>query len=186
MTLPFMVKVEENKIEVAGVALFNGDKYTGKNIKREKSTLLLLLLNQLKMSSRMALVLDPETKERSISFSTTHMKRDFEVDVDKSTNQITANVHIKLDIEVASYPHDFNKELDIEQLNNDLSAYLTKQAKELTDTLIQANCDAFGIGRRLSSYHRELWKKVNWDQEYKNVQINPEVTVSIVETGNVY
>jgi Ger(x)C family germination protein len=55
MVLPFLEK-EEDKIEVAGVALFNGDKYTGKTLKKEKSTLLLLLLDQLKMTSRMALM----------------------------------------------------------------------------------------------------------------------------------
>jgi Ger(x)C family germination protein len=186
MTLPFLEKVEENKIEVAGVALFNGDKYSGKTLKKEKSTLLLLLLDQLKMTGRMALVLDPETKNRSISFSTKHMKRDFEVNVDKSANKITANVHIKIDIEVASFPQDFNKKLNVEKLNKELSKDLTKMAKEITDTLLQANCDAFGVGRRLSSYHPELWQKVNWDQEYKNVQIDPKVTVNIVETGNVY
>jgi Ger(x)C family germination protein len=186
MILPFLQKVGENKIEVAGVALFNGEKFTGKTLKNEKSTLLLLLLNQLKMTSRMAIVLDPETKEGSISFSTKHMNRDFEVKVDKSTNLITAKVHIKMDIEVVSYPQDFKKGLNIEKLNKDLSAYLTKQAKEITNTLIQANCDAFGIGRKISSYHPDLWKTMNWEKEYKNVQIEPKVTVNIVETGNVY
>lgn len=186
MILPFLQKVEENKIEVAGVALFDGDKYSGKTLKNEESTLLLLLLNQLNKTSRMALVLDPETKDRSISISTKHMKRIFEVKVDKSTNQITAKVQIKIDIEVISYPQDFKKGLNIEKLNQDLSAYLTKQAKEITKTLIQANCDAFGIARRISSFHPDLWKTINWEKEYKNVQIEPKVTVNIVETGNVY
>jgi Ger(x)C family germination protein len=186
MILPYLKGVEGNKIEVDGVALFNGDRYTGKTIKNEKSTLLLLLLNQLQKTSRMSLVLEPETKDRAISFSTKHLKRNFEVKVDPSNNQITAKVHIKMDIEVGSYPQDFNKSLNIEKLNKDLSDELTKQAKEITHTLIQVNCDALGIGRRLSSFHPELWKKINWNQEYKNVQIEPKVTVNIVETGNVY
>jgi Ger(x)C family germination protein len=186
MILPFLKQVEENKIEVAGVALFDGDKYTGKTITNEKSTLLLLLLDQLQKTSRMALVLDPETKDRAISFSTNNLKRNFEVKVDKSNNQITAKVHIKMDIEVGSYPQDFKSELNIEKLNKDLSDDLTKQAKEITKTLIQANCDAFGIGRWISSYHPDVWKKINWEQEYKNAQIIPKVTANIVETGNIY
>jgi Ger(x)C family germination protein len=186
MILPFLKKVEDNKIEVGGVALFNGDKYTGKTITNEKSTLLLLLLNQLQKTSRMSLVLEPETKDRSLSFSTKDMKRNLEVKVEKPSNKIICTVHIKMNIEVGTYPQDFNKELNIDKLNKDLSDELTKQAKEITNTLLQVNCDAFGIGRRISSFHPDLWKKINWDKEYKNIQIEPKVTVNIIETGNVY
>ncbi|WP_084786905.1 Ger(x)C family spore germination C-terminal domain-containing protein [Bacillus tuaregi] len=63
---------------------------------------------------------------------------------------------------------------------------MTKQAKEITDTLVEANCDALGIGRKLASYYPEVWKKINWKMEYKNVKIEPKVTVNIIKTGNVF
>ncbi|MFS0775036.1 hypothetical protein ABC255_03200 [Neobacillus sp. 3P2-tot-E-2] len=57
MVLPYLERVESDKVQVAGVALFNGDKYTGKTLSKEKSGLLLSLMNQLDKTNRMALVL---------------------------------------------------------------------------------------------------------------------------------
>jgi Ger(x)C family germination protein len=186
MVLPYVERVKTNKIEVAGVALFNDDKFTGTTLSREKSSLLLLLLDKLQKTSRMALVLDTGRKDRSISFVTRDLKRNLEVKVKKPGNQITSSVHIKMNVEVLAYPQDFKKELNIKELNKELSEELTKQAKEITNTLIKSDCDAFGIGRRIKSFHPDLWKKINWQEEYKKVHIEPKVTVNIIKTGNLY
>jgi Ger(x)C family germination protein len=185
MILPYLEKVESNKIEVAGVALFNDDQYTGTSLSKEKSGLLLSLMNQLNKVNRMALVLDPESNGQSISFATRDLSRNLEVLVDKD-DKITCKIDVKMNVEVGSYPQDFKNGLNIKKLNKDLSDELTKQAKEITDTLLHANCDALGIGRRISSFHHELWKKINWEVEYKNVQFEPKVKVNIIKTGNVF
>lgn len=185
MILPYLEKVESNKIEAAGVALFNDDQYTGVTLEKEESSLLLSLMNQLHKVNRMALVLGPESNQRSISFTTRDLKRNLEVQVDEN-DKITCKIDVKMDIEVGSYPQDFNTELNIKKLNQDLTNELTKQAKEITRTLLRANCDALGIGRRISSFHPELWKKINWEEEYKNVQFEPKVKVNIIKTGNVF
>jgi len=39
---------------------------------------------------------------------------------------------------------------------------------------------------KISNTHPDLWKKMKWDEEYKNVQIEPKVNVKIVKTGNVF
>lgn len=185
MILPYLEKIESNKIEVAGVALFNDDKYSGVTLTKEESSLLLSLMDQLNKVNRMSLVMGSESKGRSISFTTRDVRRNLEVQVDKDDN-ITCKIDIKMDVEVGSYPQDFNKELNIKKLNQDLTKELTKQAKEITSTLLKANCDALGIGRQISSFHPELWKKVNWKEEYKNVQFEPIVKVNIIKTGNVF
>lgn len=185
MILPYLEKVESNKIEVAGVALFNNDKYTGVTLSKEESSLLLSLMNQLQKVNRMVVVLEPENTSRSVSFTARDVKRSLEVQVGKD-DKITCKIVVKLDVEVGSYPQDFNNPLNIKKLNQELSSELTKHAKEITNILLKANCDALGIGRQISSFHPELWKKVNWDQEYKNVEIEPKVKVNIIKTGNVF
>jgi Ger(x)C family germination protein len=185
MILPFIERVESNKIEVAGVALFNDDQYTGTTLSREKSGLLLSLMNQLNKTNRMSLILDPESNGRSISFAIRDLRRNLEVQVGKD-DKITCKIDVKMNVEVGSYPQDFKNELNIKKLNQDISDELTKQAKEITETLVRANCDAFGIGRRISSFHPELWKKINWNLEYKNVQFEPNVKLNIIKTGNVF
>jgi Ger(x)C family germination protein len=185
MILPYLERVESDKVEVAGVALFNGDRYTGKTISKEKSGLLLSMMNQFGKTNRMALILGPKSNRQSISFSPRGLRRNLEVEVDKD-DKITCKIDLHLNIEVLSYPQDFKNQLNIKKLNQELSAELTKQAKEITKTLLQTNCDALGIGRQISSYHPELWKKINWEKAYKKVQMEPHVQVNIIKTGNVY
>ncbi|MBU0906429.1 MAG: Ger(x)C family spore germination protein [Firmicutes bacterium] len=183
--LPYLEKIEPDRIGIAGVALMHGEKFSGETLSKEQSSLLLLLLDQLNVTSRMALVLDQEQEERSIAFFTRKMKRDMEITVDKS-GKIICSVDIKMQIEVNSYPQDFKEDLNIKEIEKELSEELTKQANEIITTLLQANCDAFGIGMKISTKHPDLWKKLNWDEEYKNVQIEPKVNVKIIKTGNVY
>jgi Ger(x)C family germination protein len=185
MVLPYLERVKPDKVTVAGVALFNDDRYTGSTIPKEKSGILLSLMNQLDKTNRMALILGSKKDGQSISFATRDLTRNLEVQVNQD-EKITCKINLNIDIEVISYPQDIKNELNIKKLNHDLSNELTKQAKEITDTLVKANCDAFGIGRQISSFHPELWKKINWDQEYKNVQIEPVVKVNIIKTGNVF
>lgn len=183
--LPYVERVEDNKIEIAGVALINDDKYTGTTLSREKSSILMLLVDQLGKTNRIALELGPENKRRAISFVTIDLRRNLEVLVDKD-NKITCKINVNMNIDVLNYPHDLKKELNIKKLNKDISNELTKQAKEITDILLHANSDALGIGRRISSFHPDLWKKINWNKEYKNVQFEPIVKVNIIKTGNVF
>jgi Ger(x)C family germination protein len=185
MILPYLERTDSTKVAVAGVALFNGDTYTGKTLSKTNSGLLLSMMNQLDKSNRMAIILGPKSSEQSISITTRDLKRALEVKVDKD-DRITCKIDLNLDIEVLSFPQDFKEPLNIRKLNQDLSEELTKQAKVITDTLLEANCDALGIGRQISSYHHELWKKINWEEEYKNVQFEPNVKVNIIKTGILF
>jgi Ger(x)C family germination protein len=185
MILPYLEKVEPERIGIAGVALFHGDKFSGETLSIEQSSLLLLMQDQLKDTSRMALILNQGQEERSISFITRKMKRNMEVIVDKS-GKITCRLDMSLQIEVNSYPQNFKEKMNIKKVEKDLSVELTKQAREIITTILQANCDALGIGLKISSKHPDLWKKINWDEEYKNVQIEPKVNVKIIKTGSVY
>ncbi|UPM54108.1 Ger(x)C family spore germination C-terminal domain-containing protein [Gottfriedia acidiceleris] len=51
---------------------------------------------------------------------------------------------------------------------------------------MEANCDALGIGEILSSSYLDLWKKINWDKEYKNVKFKTSVKAKIDRTGPVF
>lgn len=128
--LPYLERVRPDKVQVAGVALFNGDKYTGKTIAKEKSGLLLSLMNQQNKNNRMALILGSESNGRSISFATRDLRRNLEVKVDKD-EKITCKIDVKMNIEIVSYPQDFKNEINIKKLNQDLSDEFTKKAKEI-------------------------------------------------------
>ncbi|MGD6830846.1 Ger(x)C family spore germination protein [Sutcliffiella halmapala] len=184
--LPYLKRDEPNRIEVDGVALFHGDKFTGSKLSKEQSKILLLLMNELKKISNFAIVLNQENKVRSIGFTVKGLKRNLELKVDKKSRQIRCRIDLNLDIQINTYPQEFDKKVDIEKLQKDLSEELTKKTKKVTNTLLEANCDALGIGRRIASFHPDLWKKINWEEEYKNVQFEPNVKVNIINTGPIF
>ncbi|WP_088041519.1 Ger(x)C family spore germination protein [Bacillus sp. EAC] len=189
IVLPSIDKDKSNKIIIGGINLFDGDKFTGISLTGKDSSLLLLLMNRLEKVSEIALYLD---KKRGASFYVTSLKRDLKVKVNKSTNKIISKVNLKLHITLVNYSNNPNKNINpneninIDKLNKEISAELTKQAKVVTDSLIEANCDALGVGRKLASTHPDLWKKLKWKKEYKNVQFETKVKVIIDKTGSVF
>lgn len=70
-----------------------------------------------------------------------------------------------------------------DKLNNFLSEKLTLLAKSVTKELQAANCDALAIRREIMIRHPELLEKYNQKKQYQEIEINPKVTVNIVNTG---
>jgi Ger(x)C family germination protein len=184
--LPYLEKSDSDKIAIAGVALMNKDKFSGKTLSKEQSTLLLLLLDKFKKTNFMPLILNEESEDQSIGFSTRKMKRNMEIKVDKTSGDITCTIEISLQVEVNTYPQNLKEDLNIKKLNKEISAELTKQAKEITAILLEANSDVFGIEMKIANRHPDVSKEMNWDEDYKNVKIEPKVNVEIIKTGSVY
>ncbi|MEH7451068.1 Ger(x)C family spore germination protein [Gottfriedia acidiceleris] len=183
IVLPFVKKDENDKITIGGVDLFNGDKFSGISLPNEKGSLLLLLMDRLTKYSEMAVELG---ERRSISFRVKNLKRDLDVKIDKKTNKITCKLNLVLNLTVISYTGKVGQKLNKEKLNKEISQVLTNQANEIADSLLEANCDALGIGGVLSSSYPDLWKKLNWDKEYKNVKFKTSVKAKIDRTGPVF
>ncbi|PGL71510.1 Ger(x)C family spore germination protein [Bacillus sp. AFS055030] len=182
--LPFVKKDENDKITIGGVDLFNGDKFTGISLPNEKGSLLLLLMDRLTKYSEMALQLG---EHRSISFRVKKIKRDLDVKVDKKTQKINCKLNLVINLSVISYTADnAGQKLNNEKLNKEISQVLTKQANEITNSLLEANCDALGIGGILSSSYPNLWKKINWEKDYKDVKFKTSVKAKINATGPVF
>lgn len=184
--LPYLEKTKSDKIAIAGVALMNGDKFSGKTLSKEQSTLLLLLLDKFKKTNFMALILNEESEDQSIGFSTRKMKRNMEIKVDKTSGDITCTIDISLQVEVYNYPQNLKEDLNIKKLNKEISKELTKQAKEITAILLEANSDVFGIEMKVANRYPDVSKKMNWDEDYKKVKIEPKVDVEIIKTGSVF
>lgn len=186
VVLPLIQKNEEKVVSIAGLALFNGHKYTGYNLLDEEPTLLLLLKNQLKKYARFTLEVNPNKKdirERYISIQVKKNKPKMKISVSKK-NKITINMNLKLEVEALEYPKDkLYSTKEVKKLNKELSKQLTIKTEKVIKKLQKSNCDALGIGRQLISFHPKVWKKIDWNKEYPNILIKPNVDVKIVGTG---
>jgi len=186
IALPLVEKTKDNMIDVTGVALFNGRKYTGYNITEEDPTLLLLLKDQMKKFAKFTLNVNPKEKDMRNKFVSIDVKKSKikkELKISKN-NDITLDIKLNLKVETLEYPKDeLSKKKVINRLNEEISKQLTAKARKIIQTLQEANCDFFGIGRDLIAFHPKVWKQIDWMKTYPKIKINPVVKVEVVGTG---
>ncbi|MGO4538251.1 Ger(x)C family spore germination protein [Paenibacillus sp. 2TAB19] len=189
--LPLIRLKEPNNLILDSAALFHGDRFTGEIISGEDTTLLLLLMDQMAKTAIMNVEIEPirttkkqdESNKEMISFSTMKMKRNMRVNVDEASQAITCSIKVHLYGEIVNYPHISGVEKDKEALSHEIALSLNNQAKAITKKLLAANSDVFGIEGHLSAFHPKLSKQMNWDEEYRNVQIEPEFIIHITGSG---
>ncbi|WP_346266553.1 Ger(x)C family spore germination C-terminal domain-containing protein [Paenibacillus sacheonensis] len=69
------------------------------------------------------------------------------------------------------------------KVENVIAADLTAKSKNVIATLQKTNCDFFQFGQEAAAYHPELYKKMNWREQYPTIKIEPKVKVTILNTG---
>jgi hypothetical protein len=60
---------------------------------------------------------------------------------------------------------------------------LTEKANVIIKKMQEANSDSLGIGRHMSAFHHETWEKINWEEQYPNVNFKAKVNVEISKHG---
>jgi Ger(x)C family germination protein len=178
--LPYIKKGEQDKVELAGSALFNGDTFTGDTLTPSQTSLLLLLRDELGKRAKFSI----KAEELSQPFTIGSENAKTNMNVTKENGKVTCTITVDLDAKILSY-YEKNPSKDIKDLNQLASKKLTKKAKELTDLLIKANSDALGIAKELSTKYPESWNPEMWKQEYQQVVIKPKVNVDIIGTNNI-
>ncbi|MEK4065027.1 Ger(x)C family spore germination protein [Peribacillus sp. FSL R5-0717] len=182
-----LLKIGRNgtTIDVAGVALFDERKLSG-TLSQEESTLFLLLNNKKSKYARFTKYVNGNKElnmNNFISLNVDHIKRKLNVSVnDRGEVFVNLNLHLKVIVEEYPIGNVPNK---VDQLNNKLSNTFTNNAEEVIKKLQEANCDAFGIGRRLIAFHHDTWKEKDKTNYFKDVKFKSKVDVEIVQHGIV-
>lgn len=182
-----LLKIGRNgtTIDVAGVALFDERKLSG-TLSQEESTLFLLLNNKQSKYARFTTYVNGNKElnmNNFISLNVDHIKRKLNVTVnDRGEVLVNLNLHLKVIVEEYPIGNVPNK---VDQLNNKLSNTFTNNAEEVIKKLQEANCDAFGIGRRLIAFHHDTWKEKNKTNYFKDVKFKSKVDVEIIQHGIV-
>lgn len=184
IVLPYLKMNKKKSAVVVGLALMNEKKYSG-NLPSQESSLLLLMKNKKGQDARFTKRVNKEEQQdlkNYISFNVSNMKRKLKVHVKNGEVSVQLNLHLKINAE--EYPKgDVPK--DIKRLNKVLSKELTKDAKQVITKLQQANCDAFGIGRRLIAFHPKTWEMLDKKEYFKNIKFKTNVKVEVIKQGIV-
>ena len=183
--LPYVEKIDDKLIKVRGVALFDKLSYTGKNLIGEDASLYLLMVG--KEGAYTQFTVNNPKKEKGID-----QKVSFFVRVNKHKIKLKImdskpvySVSLKLKVSVAEYTKGLLKQDEIKTLEKHISKELTKQAKKVTDLLIDSDCDALALGRKLMIKDPKLFDQLqkNGMLDLKNVEIQPTVKVKVVDNG---
>ncbi|MBY0029292.1 Ger(x)C family spore germination protein [Priestia aryabhattai] len=181
-----LLKIGHNgtAIDVEGLALFNDRKLAG-TLSREESTLFLLLNNKRGKYARFTKNINDNKSKMTnfISLNVDKMRRKLDVSVNND-GDVSVNLNLRLDLAVEEFPIG-NVPKKLNQLNEELSKSFTSEAGEVIHKLQGANCDAFGIGRRLIAFHHGFWLKKDKESYFKNVKFKSKVEVEIVRYGIV-
>ncbi|QQZ61838.1 Ger(x)C family spore germination protein [Paenibacillus sonchi] len=184
--LPY-IAVEADEIITRGLALFNDQYYCGM-LNPDQSTLLVLLKGQKGKNARFTKKIDlgyPDNRQEYITINVglKKVKRKFKVSV-SADKSIEVHLELKLQAIVEEFPGELSlKEKDFQKVNQALSEILTKEAEWVVEEVQKANCDIFGVGRKLIAYHHNVWKDKNWSKDYRKVHFHPKVDVKIIDTG---
>ncbi|MBD2869996.1 Ger(x)C family spore germination protein [Paenibacillus arenilitoris] len=189
--LPVIHKTKNKALVVDNIGLFDGSRYSGVTLSRDESMMLLLLMNKLNKRVLLDIPMNQSSNERDtdeaaakmITFQVRKEKRTMDVSVDKNTQQIECAVKVDLYGDISSYPTDEGGKVDRGRLKKELAEALNIRASNTANKLLNANCDALGIGRKLRVSHPELWKSIDWKNEYKDVKLKTSVQVHIRSTG---
>jgi Ger(x)C family germination protein len=171
-------------IDVEGLALFNERALSG-TLSREESTLFLLLNDKKGKYARFTKNINENKSKMTnfISLNVDNMRRKLNVSV-SDNGDVLVNLNLHLELAVEEFPIG-NVPKKLNQLNEELSKNFTNEAEEVVHKLQEANCDAFGIGRRLIAFHHGSWLKKDKASYFKNVKFKSKVEVEIVRYGIV-
>ncbi|HDX9707867.1 TPA: Ger(x)C family spore germination protein [Bacillus thuringiensis] len=187
--LPY-IKIDKikNIINIKGLAMFDGDKYSGKFLSPVQSTLYLLLLNKKGKSTRFTEKINNSHRPVMRDYITVDLKkmqRKLILEVNKS-NKITATIDLNLKMEATEYPSGYlNSKQQRKHLSKELSQKFTHRAENIINKMQRANCDGFGIGRNLIASHPKTWRRIQWKKDYSKVKFIPRVQVEIIDSGIV-
>ncbi|MBW3496509.1 Ger(x)C family spore germination protein [Bacillus sp. FDAARGOS_1420] len=185
LVLP-LLKTQQNKVKIQGLAMFNGEHYTGHHLTRQESTLYLLMANQKAERAVITLKIHqnkhPEMKNY-ITINVIKSKRHFKINT-SDLNNLAINPLLDLKIEIVEDPEKHVYDMKrIKKLNQEISRQLTQQIRGVLQKTQEANSDILGIGKYIIAYHNETWKHINWKQVYPNLKFKPEVKVEILKHG---
>lgn len=184
--LPIIKKVGANNIEIMGVGLISGRSYTGVTLSPPESTLLLLMSDKKGKKTQFNLMVHENEKIERNNYMTINIlkvQQKIKLRAD-SPESIKAFVHLDLTASIAEYPknHIVSKK-KADELAKKAESILEAQAITILDKIQSANSDILKIGKELKVHHHSVWEKVKWREAYPDIEIIPNVTVKITDTG---
>lgn len=181
-----LIGTKSNKVQIKGLAMFNKEKYSGRYLTPQESTLYLLMMKQKSKKAVLNLNIQHKKEKKSNNYITLNIldvHRNIDV-TSKNNHNLSIEMRINMKVEVIE---SLGKKLDdskeIKVLNQKVGYALTKKANIIIKKSQQANSDIFGVGRHVRAFHYRNWKGYKWKELYPKVDMKAIVFVEIEKHG---
>lgn len=183
LTLPyFQIDEESGNPKIGGNALFTKRKYSGSNLDHKESLLLSIMKSNIGKVARHAFIWEKGDKKYPLTIDITKVRKKWKITEKSEGVSMTAEYDIEVQINELSLPHALGKD-KMKELESFISKKLEEEFKEVFDKLQDAQSDALGIGRKIRAFHPQIWKKGDWHDMYKEMEVEFKVTTTIFTTG---
>ncbi|MBB2481475.1 Ger(x)C family spore germination protein [Bacillus sp. APMAM] len=175
--LPMIKQVNNNELEITGIALFNTKRMVMK-LPPRKMFFFKLLVDRHSIGNQAVKINNEEVVVRSINSSN-------KIKVNNKKEPYEATIDIEIEGIIREYT---GKKISNEIMNKFEKAFEAKIKREslsLLKDFQKHNIDPVGIGERAENVTRHFdWDKW-WSSEYKNIKFKIVPNVKIVESGTV-
>ncbi len=173
----------ENPPELAGTAVFSGDKMVGTLDTRETRVIAMLQNN---FRRGFFVLTDPLEPQKVININMRNGSKP-KIDVDLIDGQEVVKINVFLEGEISSIPSGINYEKRAyrELLEEEISKLVTEEIQSFIRHTQELGSDVFGFGYYLRPHfttYTEL-EKVNLEELYTTAKVDAQVTTKLRRTG---
>ncbi|MYL50592.1 Ger(x)C family spore germination protein [Halobacillus litoralis] len=175
-----LVEKEDDLPKITGLALFDQDKYTGKDLDTKQATLLMLMQDDLGFTGDIFIPYE-KNPQKTYRLSIMGLERELNTKVSKD-GTFTSTIDLKIKTEINGNPL---RDSDLKGLEAHADEVITKRMEEVITILQEVHSDPLGIGMEIASKYPKEWKRLDWEKEYKEMKIKLDVEVDIEKTGGL-
>jgi spore germination protein len=184
-----LMRYNSKEVQIAGAALFSGDKMVGK-IDTKEMGLLNALRGEKRDISYIYKGLYTEQPKSGHKHGSTILMRDKKRKVDINVDGGTPVIDIKLEFKGSL--NEYGGELDLanqedkKKLEEAIAESIEKDCMRLLANLVEMGSDPIGFGEVVRTKHNKYWKSVKWKENaYKDATFKVEAKITLEFYGAV-
>ncbi|GIN12464.1 germination protein [Shouchella clausii] len=185
--LPLLQVIDHHNVELHGVALFNQNKMSGE-LSADQTLRLLLLDHKQDKEPRLNIKVSDQYAIKANNYATVDVEdRKSNMKLTKNNaGQFQVDFDVELTLNVIEYPKDtLYIQENVDELNNRITAQLSKECEEVINIIQARNCDYYGIGKHMRAFYYSDWQKTNWKELYPKIPISVNLNTKILYHGIV-
>jgi Ger(x)C family germination protein len=185
------IKLNENKLKIAGTALINKRGYYVTSLDALESIQLLILQKDTKHPIYMTMRMQDDSFEakdeesKNISYSIDYT--DYKYVTNVKDGQFSFDLHFKHQIVLTEILVKIDPVKDKERLEKAIELEMKKKMEAVVAKLQKHQLDPIGLGKYARAYHYEQWKKVedDWGRAFAKAKITIIPEVRIISVGSL-